>query len=126
MVLLYSTLHSLLFYSTFPLLKHHLPKKTGVYCPELSWLVNHQTEITCCLTDNGSNTLLDNLSSFQTVMTLCVWFVIKVPASILSHGLLENMCTLQIRKERQDMKNVAQLKCSFNLMSCGKYPARFI
>lgn len=36
-----------------------------------------------------------------------MWFVIKVPASILSYGLLENMHTLQIQKERQDMKNVA-------------------
>lgn len=40
-------------------------------------------------------------------MTGCVWFVRKVPASILSHGLLENMHTLQIQKEKQDMKNVA-------------------
>lgn len=40
-------------------------------------------------------------------MTQCVWFVRKVPASILFHGLLENMHTLQIQKEGQVMKNVA-------------------
>lgn len=33
-------------------------------------------------------------------MIQCVQFVRKVPANIFFHGLLENMHTLQIQKER--------------------------
>lgn len=37
--------------------KHHLSKKTLVYCPELHCVRSHHTEIICSLNDDGSNIL---------------------------------------------------------------------
>lgn len=104
-ILFYSTLCSLLFYSTFPHLEHHLPKKTGVSCAELCCVGNHHTQKNCCLTNTVSKILVENLAFFQMIITWCVWLLTKVPTSILSHDLLENMCILQIQNERQDTKN---------------------
>lgn len=75
-----------------------MPNKTGVSCAELRCVGNHRAEKTCCLTNSVSKILVENLAFFQVIVTLCVWFVTKVPASILSHDLLENMFTLQIKK----------------------------
>lgn len=37
--------------------KHHLSKKTLVYCPELHCVRSHHAEIICSLNDDGSNIL---------------------------------------------------------------------
>jgi len=67
--------------------------------------------------------LLDNISSFQTIMTLSVWFVIKVPASVLSHGLLKPRAPCKFRKARYEECSLIRLQFNY-LISSGKYPAK--